>query len=219
MKRNRIGFVTGLKAEAALLRGSDFLVAAGGGVPEGAYRAAIALIGQGAKALVSFGIAGGLQPGLEPGTVLVPNSVIDGPRAYPCHYALMEFLGGSTAKPITSGLTIAATAEAKSVIFRHSKAVAIDLESGAVARAASEHGLPFAILRAVADPAERNLPPAACLPLKPAGGIDLPRILLSIAARPGQIPGLIDLAKDAAKARSALKTRLKTLAALEAVAV
>lgn len=211
MERNKIGFVTGLAVEARLLRNSGFLVTVGGGMPDGAYRAADTLAGQGALALISFGLAGGLRPDLQPGAVLVPPAVAEGPRTYCCDDGLVEFLGGSTGHPIMAGNKIASTARDKAALFRRGRADAIDLESGAVARVALARGLPFAVLRAVADPAERDLPPAALIALKPGGGINLPRILLSVLARPAQIPGLLAVGKDAGRARAALVERLKGL--------
>ena len=202
----KIGFVTGLAAEAALLRGR--LAAAGDGTPAGARAAAELLVAQGAQALVSFGLAGGLRPGLAPGTVLVPSGIAGGAA---CDSALMQWLGGSTGEPILAGERIAATVAAKAALYREFGAPAIDLESGAVAAAAAARGLPFAVLRAVADPAERDLAPAALIPLKGDGGINLAAILRSVARRPGQIPGLIGLARDAARARAALKGRLNEI--------
>jgi adenosylhomocysteine nucleosidase len=206
-----IGFVTGLTAEAVLLKKTGFLVAAGGGWPEGAYRAAESLVAQGATALVSFGLAGGLAPDSVPGAVLVPASVVEGQKRYKCDSALMAFLGGSTGDTILAGQTIAATVADKAALYDSTRIGAVDLESGAVARAAQAHGLPFAVLRAVADPATRTLPPAALVPLKPSGGIDLPRILLSVLANPVQVPALIGLARDAGQARAALVARVKAL--------
>jgi adenosylhomocysteine nucleosidase len=211
MERNKIGFVTGLAAEARFLRDSGFLVGVGGGQPEGAYRAAETLVAQGATALVSFGLAGGLAPDAVPGTVLVPNAVLEGPRVYPCDAGLITFLGGATGRPIMAGHRIAATVADKAALFRRTKSVAIDLESGAVARVASARRLPFAVLRAVADPAGRTLAPAALIPLKPGGGINLPAILLSLLRHPTQLPNLIALARDAARARAALLAHLKQL--------
>src|SRR5271170_654055 len=100
MEPGNIGFVTGLAAEAALLRDKGFLVGIGGGLPDGAYRAADTLVAQGARALISFGLAGGLAPGILPGSVLVPTEVLEGPRSYLCDAALMQFLGGPTGRPI-----------------------------------------------------------------------------------------------------------------------
>jgi adenosylhomocysteine nucleosidase len=206
-----IGFVTGLTAEAKLLEKTGFLVAAGGGWPEGAHRAAERLIGQGAKALVSFGLAGGLGPDAAPGALLVPAAVVEGAARYFCDPALIAFLGGSTGETILAGTDIAATVAEKAALYSKTRIGAVDLESGAVARAARAHGLPFAVLRAIADPATRTLPPAALVPLKPSGAIDLPRILRSVLANPEQIPALIGLARDAGKARAALVARVKTL--------
>ncbi len=201
-----IGFVTGLAAEAALLRGR--LVAPGDGTPAGARAAAELLVGQGAQALVSFGLAGGLRPGLAPGAVLVPSGLADGPV---CDPALMAWLGGSTGEPILAGERIARTAVEKAALYREYGAPAIDLESGAVAQVAAAHGLPFAVLRAVADPAERDLAPAALIPLKADGRMNLPAILRAVARQPGQIPALIALAGDARRARAALITRLREM--------
>jgi adenosylhomocysteine nucleosidase len=206
-----IGFVTGLTAEAKLLEKTGFLVAAGGGWPEGAHRAAERLIGQGAEALVSFGLAGGLGPDAAPGALLVPAAVVEGAERYFCDPALIAFLGGSTGGTILAGTDIAATVAEKAALYGATRIGAVDLESGAVARAARAHGLPFAVLRAIADPASRTLPPAALVPLKPSGAIDLLRILRSVLANPAQVPALIGLSRDAGKARAALVARVKTL--------
>ncbi len=211
MDGKKIGFVTGLAAEAALLRGTGFGVAAGGGTPAGAWRAAELLVAQGVTALISFGLAGGLRADLRPGAVLVPNAVMEGAARYPCDGALMAWLGGSTGEAILAGETIAASATEKAALLAQFGAPAVDLESGAVARVAAAQGVRFAVLRAIADPAARNLAPAALVPLKADGGIDLAGVLRAVLRRPGQIPGLMALAGDASRARAALKTRIKQL--------
>ncbi|GLR67187.1 hypothetical protein GCM10010909_18680 [Acidocella aquatica] len=211
MKHSKIGFVTGLAAEAGLLRQTGFSVAVGGGTPEGALRAAEELVAGGAQALVSFGLAGGLRPGLLPGTVLVPSAVFESAQTYTCDTWLMELLGGSTGRPMLAGHRIAASAGDKALLYRRGRADAIDLESGAVARAATARGMPFAVLRAVADPAERNLPRAALAGLRDNGGIDLARVLLSVLRHPGQIPELLEVGRDAARARRALVARVRRI--------
>jgi adenosylhomocysteine nucleosidase len=211
MERGKIGIVTGLSAEARWLHRAGFMVQAGGGTPLGAERAAQALVRQGAQGLVSFGLAGGLKPKLAPGAVLVPPAVIEGARTYICDYALMEFLGGSTGAPMLAGTKIAATAHEKALLYRRSHPVAVDLESGAVARVAAARGLPFAVLRAVADPAERDLPPAAAVALKDDGSLDMAKILASVFRNPRQIPALLNVGRDAKAARAALLARVAKL--------
>ncbi|MBU6396654.1 MAG: hypothetical protein KJS74_00550 [Rhodospirillales bacterium] len=213
MNRAKIGIVTGLQAEAQWLRNGGFMVGVGGGTPHGARDAAEALAQEGAEALISFGLAGGLRPGLRPGTILVPSVVICGTRIYPCDYRLIEFLGGATAGAILAGHKIAASTQAKALLYQRSHPAAIDLESGSVAEIAKERKLPFAALRAVADPAERNLPPAALVALKDDGSLDIIRLMACIARQPWQVPRLVAVGRDAKAARQALLARLKTLPA------
>lgn len=211
MERAKIGFVTGLAAEARWLRNAGFMIKIGGGTPYGAEQAAQALVQEGAQGLVSFGLAGGLKPGLVPGTIVVPTSVMEGNRVFPADYALMAFLGGSTGAPIYAGQKIAETAHDKALIYRRAHPDAIDLESGAVARVAQARGLPFAVLRAVADPWDADLPPVATVAMKDDGGLDFGAIALGLLRRPRQIPALIALGKASKDARAALLARLEKL--------
>jgi adenosylhomocysteine nucleosidase len=211
MDFSKIGFVVGLSAEARLLRRLGVRIGIGGGFPAGAARAAEKLVADGAVALVSFGLAGGLNPALSPGAVLVPKSVIDNGEIFPCDPSLIEWLGGANAKFVMSAKLVAETEAEKTALFKATKADAIDLESGAVARVAAAGKLPFAVLRAVADPAQRNLPPAALIALNGAGEIGFLSVLASVFKKPVQIPALITLGQDAAKARGALIRKLQGL--------
>ena len=100
---------------------------------------------------------------------------------------------------------VVASAAAKATLFAATGAAAVDLESGAVARVATEHGLPFAVLRAICDPAERDLPPAALIALDRRGAVGVMRVIGSVLAHPGQLAALLALAADAAAARRALR--------------
>jgi adenosylhomocysteine nucleosidase len=211
MEGRKIGFVVGLKAEAALLRGSGFMAGIGGGMPAGAAAAAQRLVAGGATALVSFGLAGGLNPALHAGDILVPPKVIEDGASYDCAPALLAWLGGATAGPMLAGDEVAVTAAQKSALFGATRADAIDLESGAVARVAAAAGLNFAVLRAVTDVAGSDLPPAALAALDQAGAIGLARVIGSVLRDPRQIPALLQLARAAGQARGALRSRLRTL--------
>ncbi|OYV34952.1 MAG: hypothetical protein B7Z81_09350 [Acidocella sp. 20-61-6] len=207
MNHSKIGFVVGLTAEAALLKNTGFMVGVGGGTPTGAARAAEDLIANGAAALVSFGLAGGLNPELAAGTIIIPATVND----YACDLDLLAWLGGATHQKIYAGDEIAVTSEQKSAIFNATWADAIDLESGAMAAVAARGNIPFAVLRAIADPATRALPPAALIALNAGGQIKLLPILLSVLQNPSQTAVLMALAGDAAKARKALVQKIKSL--------
>lgn len=208
MVASRPGVVVGLRAEARLLRGLGWPVAIGGGHAAGAARAAQVLAEAGVTALVSFGLAGGLDPALPPGTVLIPRAVqLDG-RALPVDPDLARALGGPTEGLLLCGTEIAATAGAKARLRRETGCVALDLETGGLAAAAAARNLPFAVLRVVCDPAETDLPPAALAALDRAGRIGLHRVLGSVAANPRQLPALLALARQAEAARRALSRHL-----------
>lgn len=158
----------------------------------------------GANALVSFGLAGGLDPALRPGTVIVPAAILSGGTPYPADPDLAARFGGLTAHRLLAGTAIARSATCKRQLHLATRTHAIDLESGGVARVAADRGLAFVAVRAICDPAERDLPPAALCALDDRGGIMLPRVLLSLLRHPGQLPALLRLASDAARARRAL---------------
>ena len=203
-----IAVVTGLTAEAKIARRLAVPVMAGGGTPWGAEVAAEKLVSDGATALISFGLAGGLYPDFRPGDIVVPIAVVEAGRIRPTNADLCEKLGGWFGGMICAGTEIAVSAAAKDALAKTTLCGSIDLESGAVARVAERHGIPFAVLRAVCDPSERDLPPAAMAALDDRGAITLFRVAGSLLRHPGQVPGLITLARDAARARQALVGRV-----------
>jgi len=203
-----LGIITGLTAEAAIAAKLGVPVRAGGGTPWGAEQAAEALVAQGATALLSFGLAGGLNPEFKAGDIIVPMAVVEAGRIRPTNAALSVKIGGWFGGMLYAGDEIAVSAADKHALGHATLCSAIDLESGAVARVAERHNLPFAVLRAICDPAWRDLPPAALAALNAKGAIAASRIALSILANPLQIPALIALGRDAGRARQALIRRV-----------
>lgn len=203
--------MVGLRAEARLARPLGMLLFVGGGTAAGAGEAVCRAVAAGASGLVSFGLAGGLDPDLRPGMLVVPTAVLCDGATFAADPALMEWLGGATPHRLLAVETIVADGAIKKRLWQQTGAAAVDLESGAVARTAAARGLPFAVLRAICDPAGRGLPPAALAALDARGAIGLARVAGSVAAQPGQIAALLRLAADAAAARRALARRVATL--------
>ena len=215
------GAVTGLAAEARIARQAGLAAVAGAGTPDGTDRAISSLIEQGVPGLVSFGIAGGLAPNLASGTLIAPAAVRGlGDEAYWVNvewHARLTRAAHAAGVPLTVGgilgaQTIAASVSEKARLHRATRAIAVDLESHRVARAAERARLPFLIFRVIADSAQRDLPPAALVPLTKSGHPSL-RVLGSIVAKPGQIPALLELARET---RNALQTLERAAVALGA---
>ena len=209
-----IGVVVGLAMEARPARPLGGVIAAGGGTAEGAETAAEALAAGGVSALVSFGLAGGLDPRLKPGHVLIPRAVLAAGQTWPADRALARLLGGPTIELMLGEGAAVASAAAKHQLWRTTGAAAVDLESGAVARVAARHDLPFAALRAVCDPAARTLPRAALEALDAEGRVRKMRLLAFVLLHPADLPGLVALAADSALAFRALAERTKRIGAL-----
>lgn len=207
-----LGVVVGLEAEAVLARRLGHPVRVGGATAEGGRRAAGALVAGGATHLLSFGLAGGLDPALRPGAVLVPDRVMVGNRCLRCDAALRARLGAGAASGLLHSDVPVAEAAEKRRLFDETGCASVDMESGAVAAAAAAAGLPFAVLRAVCDPAERTLPAAARLPLRPDGRVRAGAVAGSILRDPRQLPALVALGRDAALARRMLSDRINALA-------
>jgi adenosylhomocysteine nucleosidase len=203
----RVAAISGLAAEARLARLGFWQASCAGGDPLATRREAERLVGAGADILVSFGIAGGLAPGLRPGALVVADSVLAEGGALPPPLSLREAAAarhGVTLGPVLAGSAAAASAWEKARLHRAGGALAVDLETAIVARVAAAAGIPYLVVRAIADPAERDLPEAALVRLRLTGAPDLPRILWEVARRPQQIPALIRLAGDARAALGSL---------------
>jgi len=200
--------VTGLLAEARLVKPMCGRVIASGGDPARLEAELAGALADGAQAVLSFGLAAGLEPQRAAGTLLVPAQVVSGTetwRADPDWSArLRTALGGAESRPL-AGVDAPLIRPADKAQFHQSTgAVAADMESHCVARLALGAGRPFAVLRVISDPAERALPPAAVLGMKSDGRIALGAVLASLLRQPGQLQDLAQIARDARTAMSVL---------------
>jgi len=202
----------GLASEAALLPPGTRVLVSGG---DAARLAALldALPG-GVAGVLSFGIAGGLAPAARTGEVLVAGTLHAG-RAFAPDAAWTASLAartGAAVVPLAASDTLLADAAAKRALHEATGAHAVDMESGAVARFAAARGLPFAVLRAVADGPEEALPRAAHHALTPDGRPALGTVLAGLARRPWDLPALIRLGSASARAHAALAQALSSSA-------
>ena len=186
--------VTGLKAEARIAAGAGVTTLAGGG---DAARLALQLrdsLAHGAKAVISFGIAGGLAPSLPAGTVVIADAVEDGDARWPVdpswRRGLIQALPHAACGDLAGVDRAVAGAEAKARLHRRSGALAVDMESHVAARLAAQYGVPFAALRIIADPAERSLPQAALVGMRPDGTTNVGAVLAALARKTRRSPGL-----------------------------
>jgi len=209
----RLGFVTGLKAESKLIARAARragiaapATACAGANAARAQETAGRLLGDGAQALVSFGLCGGLDPALRPGHLILADAVLDraGTRYATdtdlrarCFVALRDASLSPVVGPILGVNQAAANTRQKTSLFTATRAIAVDMESHGVAKAAADAGVPFLVLRAVADPAVRDIPQAALIALTPDGGVRFGAAIGALLRRPWELAGMLRLAGDA----------------------
>jgi len=192
--------------------GDGTLVAVSGMGRAAAAAAAGALVDAGATALVSWGLAGGLDPALQAGAICLPSMVVswDGATfATDLHWREILTAAISGRLVVVNGklLTSAAAIEdvaAKAAAFGETGAVAVDLESAGVAQFAVTNKLPFVAVRAIVDTAGDTIP-RAVMAAGSGGRVRLARLILGIAASPREIAPVMRLAKRYRAAARALR--------------
>ncbi|WP_244817276.1 phosphorylase [Caballeronia sp. Lep1P3] len=199
------------EAKIARGRGVDVVFAARADWLERALSDAIA---RGCAGIVSFGTAGGLAPDLEPGALIVAQSVSGPLGTFATDAAwsarIVDALAGTpVARQLRRGTLASVGAPVMSEADKRSLhsstgALAVDMESHIAGAIATARGLPFAVCRAVVDPAWRTLPPAATAGLRDDGTTAIGPILRELARQPSQIGALLRLAGDARAARATL---------------
>lgn len=190
--------------------------------PERAARAASWLLAEGADALGILGVSGGLAPELASGRLVLADSVTDadGQRwAVPADFAgplratlTRAGLAVRCGRVLTTAAPLLDPSE-KAAWLRRSGALAVDMESAAVAGAASRAGRPFFMLRAICDSASRRVP-AELMQWVDGQGRTKPLVVVkNLFCRPALIADLWRMQADFASALRGLRQGWHALAA------
>lgn len=216
--------VAGMAFEARVAQGNghDGVVAVYAARADLLDRALKTALDRGVSGVISFGTAGGLAPDLEPGTIVIAEAV-DGPfgrvetdaawsarlaealRASPLGERVRVGVEAAVAKPLTGA------ADKVALHLSTGGALAVDMESHMAAAAAAARGVPFAVCRAIVDPAWRSLPKAAMAGLRDDGTTAILPVLRELAREPAQLGGLLRIAADARAARQSLAAARRVL--------
>lgn len=217
----KIGVICGYRAEKDCIEraiaatgasAEQFEIRLSGSSSARAQTLAERLAAQGCAKLLSFGIAGGLDPVLAVGDIVFSNRVVTlldeayGQRPQNKLERLSIRSGCRMVKGSVCGVdTIAFTPEEKARLFAATRAAAADMESHAVAREAEKYGLPFLVLRAVSDAAADTLPAYVAKGVNARGEPQILPILKGLAANPASLPLLLRLKRNTDKALASLE--------------
>jgi adenosylhomocysteine nucleosidase len=211
--RRPVLIVTGLMQEARIAAGPGMTVICSSSDPR-QLRALLTVFDPSTiRGVISFGVAGGLDPTLRCGDVVVATEVLAGDDRWLTGLALNEALIARVAmgrrRVVRGGLAgaeqVVVHRSVKAALHLETGAAAVDMESHIAAAYAAEAGLPFAALRVISDPATRALPALALAAIKPNGAIDLRKVLRGVARNPTTLRDLVSTGIDFNRALRSLR--------------
>jgi len=195
------------------------LVAYAGAGPVNARQASTLLIAEGAGQLISWGCAAALSPEFKPGDLLLPESLLTEDRRIlngdpgwiaQVRHNLSAEIQVKNGK-LTESRRIVSKSKDKQIIHAKTGAVALDMESCAIAETANQANIRCLVIRTIADPVTMNLPEAVSCALNSDGEIALTKLLQHILFHPHEIPNLIRLGLHFSAAKKTLKSVSKSL--------
>lgn len=205
--------VTGLVQEARIAAGPGMVVICSSSDPK-QLRALLTVFDPSTiRGVISFGVAGGLDPSLKPGDIVLATEVVAGDGRWLAGLSLNEEVVASVGlrrrRIIRGGLAgaeeVVAAQARKAALWLQTGAAAVDMESHIAAAYAAEAGLPFAALRVISDSAHRSLPTLAKSAIRPDGKIDLRKIFSGLVRNPWAVSALVSTGLDFNRALRSLR--------------
>jgi adenosylhomocysteine nucleosidase len=213
---SKLGIIAALPAEAECLYNKKlnitspieiqkdiFLCLSGIGY-ESARHAANELLRFNIDGLISWGVAGAIDPSLNSGDLIVANTIISPDIMYSTSNEwknkLSEYIQNKYGKVINADIAssreICASTSDKENLLHRTNALAVDMESAAIAETAKNNNLDFLAIRTIADQAHSSIPEAVLKHTDNLGNPKLLKFVLSCILKPGQIRDIIILAKN-----------------------
>lgn len=180
--------------------------------PYRASEAAEALVRSGCRGLVSIGLAGGLDPALRCGDVLVPRRLmlaggVSVRASDSWRDSLLDALAVHVHVCDGDLVTVSravATARGKAQLAKRTGAAAVDMEAAAVARVGARHGCAVLALKVIVDIRDHSLPEGLERALDEYGGVRAGALGRALLGSPGLLTALPGLARACRIAESVL---------------
>lgn len=150
------------------------------------------------ECVVSIGYAGALDPDLQVGELVVADQVVyyETSKSYPLDEELISTMPKARRGTLLTVDEVVATPPAKKALREKYSAVAVDMETSALAEEAQSRHLPLASVRAITDTADQELIDCSHL-VAEDGDVSKLKAGWHILTHPGDLKGMIDLGKHA----------------------
>ncbi len=168
------------------------------------------------KEIISIGYAGALDPSLEVGDLVVADKIIEmdssrsdeDMKSYSLNKEIFNTTGEIHRKILLTVDRVAATPQEKKKLREKYSAVAVDMETSALAEEAQARNIPFISVRAITDTADQELIDCAHL-VEEDGEVSKLKAGWHVLTHPGDLKGMIDLGQHAKLATANLTEFLK----------
>jgi adenosylhomocysteine nucleosidase len=156
------------------------------------------------QALISWGTAGAIQTGLQPGDLLIPHIVrtSDGTQLKTCTAArdtLRELLQANAVTVHDGSLLevkdVISTVADKQVLARNTDTVAVDMESAELGRIAETRGIPFLVIRTIVDAADQSIPEVVIRTIDECGNVRIFSLAKELFFKPSLVMTLFQLSR------------------------
>ncbi|HYF51155.1 MAG TPA: hypothetical protein VEJ63_17200 [Planctomycetota bacterium] len=226
-----LAIITALKEEHAAVQRAlrschpQINVVRAGVGPASAAAATEKLVQNQPSVIVSCGFCGGLAPGAELGDVILADRVLDGSgdgqpivcdasRLQQWRTALESANIRVHVGALASVSAAVTTCEAKRDLGRKANALAVDMESYAIARRAQQSGIPMLVLRVISDTCDDALPAEIGGFLDEKGNVRASNVAKFALKGPRNIKMLMTLKSRSDRALATLKASWQALAPL-----
>jgi len=220
-----LGIIAALPFEAACFTrnkihpGSYQMVAPGlyvfyaGMGPVNAANAAQTLLGLKVDALVSWGVAGSLDPDLVAGDIVLPVDVLDVEgQIFPVNREWHTALKNSLNHPdiysegkLVSTHNVQQDVRLKSELYQATQAMAVDMESAAVAKVAFTANKPFVVIRTIFDTVAMSIPASSTNATNQYGQVSMLKLITGLIRTPTELLQYPKLVNSFAKAKTSLR--------------
>jgi len=221
---NRIGIIAALPAEAKCLYSKnlkaglpveiqkDIFICLSGMGHDSALIAAKKLVSLKVNALISWGVAGAIDDAVNSGDIIIAKSVINQSDRYLISANWLDRVSKHLLQSsavvfngeISSSREICASINDKSQLSQNTAALAVDMESAAIAETATANNLDFLVIRTISDNAQTSIPVAVVNHTNNLGQPRIFKFVLSCLSKPNQIREIVKLANGYKKALTSL---------------
>ena len=171
------------------------------------------LISQGVDLIISFGIAGALDPRLKSGSIIISTQVLTPLyKRIPCNpslgikiFKLKKNKSGVYFRPVIGSNYPITNKTEKKKIFKDSGAAAVDMETHIAAKIAQKKGIPFLAVRSICDTTDQNLPDFIATNIENKKKLNILKILELIVKKPYELKKFPKLIMNYRKSMNGLR--------------